>query len=129
MGGSMEVPSPNYPVIDGIRTKESTDAATEAKYAAATKSAVTATRKSSKYTKANFKAGFGSDISFQTTDSAGVTTELGVIGMQHTGDGASAGDIVFKTWNGADTTGYTGDENGAYNRMTIKNTGSMEVPS
>ena len=125
MSGELEVDHTGYPVIEGIRTKESDTATEEAVLAAVTKSALTATRKSTKYTKANFAAGFGTDVSFQTVDSAGVTTELGAIGMQHTGDGGSTADIVFKTWNGADTTGYTGDENGDYIRMRISSTGDV----
>ena len=49
--------------------------------------------------------------------------------MQHTGDGGSGADIVFKTWNGADTTGYTGDENGDYNRLTIHANGGIAAPT
>ena len=49
--------------------------------------------------------------------------------MQHTGDGGSDADIVFKTWNGADMTGYTGDEDGDYNRMTVKAHGGVAVPT
>ena len=117
----------SYPVVEGIRTKESATPAEEAVLAATTKSALTATRKSTNYAKASFAAGFGSDVSFQTVDSAGVTTELGAIGMQHTGDGTSNADIVFKTWNGADTTGYTGDQNGYYVRMRITSNGDVIV--
>ena len=119
----------SYPVVEGIRTKESATPAEEAVLAATTKSALTATRKSTNYAKASFAAGFGSDVSFQTVDSAGVTTELGAIGMQHTGDGTSNADIVFKTWNGADTTGYTGDQNGVYNRLTVRANGGINVPT
>ena len=119
----------SYPVVEGVRTKESDVPADEAVLAAVTKSALTATRKSSKYAKGEFQAGFGADVSFQTTDSAGATTELGAIGMQHTGDGGSAADIVFKTWNGADASGYAGDERGDYTRMTIHAHGGVAVPT
>ena len=129
VSGELEVDHTGYPVIEGIRTKESSSAAEEAVLAAVTKSALTATRKSTKYAKADFAAGFGTDVSFQTVDSAGVTTELGAIGMQHTGDGGSTADIVFKTWNGADTTGYTGDYDGDYNRLTIHANGGIAAPT
>ena len=119
----------SYPVVEGVRTKESDVPADEAVLAAVTKSALTATRKSSKYARGEFQAGFGADVSFQTTDSAGATTELGAIGMQHTGDGGSAADIVFKTWNGADASGYAGDERGDYTRMTIHAHGGVAVPT
>ena len=128
INGYMQAKTPKYPVVEGERTKEdATDPAQEFKYARTTKSALTATRKSTLYTKSQFQAGFGSDISFETVDKNNVHTELGAIGMQATGDGSSAADIVFKVWNGADTSGYKGDETGAYNKMVIKANGDVHI--
>ena len=107
--GGLNVHSDNYPVVQGIRTKESSSSADEATYSAVTKSSLTATRKSTLYTQAQFKAGFGTDISFQTTDSAGLTQELGTVGMAHDGKGGPSADFTIKTWNGADSVGYPGD--------------------
>merc|ERR1711966_148092 len=109
--GTLQTSTAKYPVVEGVRTKD--DAPSQSK------SALTATRKSNAMMKSSFKAGFGSDIAFETVDAAGTHTEMGTIGMQATGDGSSAADIVFKVWNGADTKGYPGDENGAYNVMVI----------
>ena len=116
--------------VEGVRTKEDTaNPTTESVYARTTKSALTASRKSTLYPKASFQPGFGADISFETIDKDGVHTEMGAIGMQATGDGSSSADIVFKVWNGADLTGYQNDKNGAYNKMVIRSTGDVEVTS
>jgi hypothetical protein len=107
--GQLSVNSLRYPVVHGIRTKESSSPADEATFSSVTKSSLTATRKSTLYTQAQFKAGFGTDISFQTTDSAGLTQELGTVGMAHDGKGGPSADFTIKTWNGADSVGYPGD--------------------
>lgn len=96
----------------------STVAATETVWSQVTKSSLTATRESKKYTRAQFKAGFGTDVSFDTLDKNGVRTELGVAGMvrprcmhmhectqpassafllqAHTGDGNGTADFIVR---------------------------------
>ena len=47
-----------------------------------------------------------------TDQDTNTATELGVIGMEHVGDGTSNANIIFKTWNGADTVGRGGGAGG-----------------
>merc|ERR1712166_404148 len=117
----------SYPLNEGVRTKESATVSDETEWSQVTKSGITATRKSTKKTKDQFLSGYGSDISFQTLDSANVTTELGIFGMQHDGLGGSDGTFIFKSWKGADTTRYVGDSAGDYDRLQIKSTGAVVV--
>ena len=96
-----------------------------------TQSAFAASRKSNNYTLAQMNAGFGPDTSFQVVDSAGVTKELGVMGMVMTGDGSANADFVFKTWNGqAEEANFAAmDAAGEFNRLVIKSNGDMLVPN
>ena len=96
--GGVDFPTRNYPVVNGLRTKESSDPATEAVYARVTKSSLTSTRVSTLYTEAKLQAGFGADVSFQTQSADGVVDELGTCGFSHTGDGGAAADFLIKAW-------------------------------
>ena len=96
--GTLSVSTVHYPVINGLRTKESSVAADEAVYSTVTKSSLTATRASTLYTQAQMKAGFGTDVSFQTQDKTGYTNEMGTIGFAMNGDGTGAADFVIKSW-------------------------------
>ena len=96
--GSLFVSSTRYPVIEGLRTKESADPATEAVWSTVTKSSLTATRVSTLYTEAQMKAGYGTDVSFMTESADGVVDELGTVGFAHTGNGGPAADFIIKAW-------------------------------
>ena len=96
--GEIIVNTTSYPPIAGIRTKESTVKADEDVFSAVTKSSFAAIRVSTKYTQAQFKRGFGSDISFDTVDKDSKYQELGVIGFAHNGDGTANADFIIKSW-------------------------------
>ena len=96
--GKLAVNTVKYPPIAGLRTKESDSLAEETEYASVTKSSFAAIRVSTKYTQAQFKRGFGSDVSFDTVDKDSKYQELGVIGFAHTGDGNATADFVIKSW-------------------------------
>jgi hypothetical protein len=95
--GGLNVYSTHYPVIQGIRTKESSVAADEEVFSRVTKSSLTATRVSTKYSQKQFKAGFGTDISFQTEGTDGLVEELGTIGFAHDGRGGPNADFIIKS--------------------------------
>lgn len=96
-----------------------------------TKSGLTATRVSTKYTLAQMKAGFGADASFETKDKDGKTTEMGTLGFAHTGNGGPEADFIIKAWAGADSKNYP-DDNGArdgkYTQMFISSQGDVHFP-
>ena len=95
LGGS------GYPVIQGNRLVESTDATTQSEYDQSTRSGLTSTRKSTKLTSAEYPAAYGVDVSFETVDSAGTLIELGAIGLNNIDAATGSADFVFMTWNGA----------------------------
>ena len=125
--GRLDVMRSAYPVTVSERVAESATNTEEMDLMKVTRSAFTASRKSTKYTMAELNAGFGPDMSFQVVDSANVTTELGVVGMMMTGDGSANADFVFKTWNGQ--TDAAMDAAGDFNRLVIKSSGDVMVPN
>ena len=124
--GRLDVMRSAYPVTVSERVAESVTNTEEMDLSKVTRSAFTASRKSNNYTLAQMNAGFGPDMSFQVVDSAGVSTEIGVMGMMMTGDGSANADFVFKTWNGQSDAAM--DAAGEFNRLVIKSSGDVMVP-
>ena len=89
LGGS------GYPVIQGNRIVESTDATTQSEYDASTRSGITSTRHSTKLAGADYPAGYGVDVSFEVVDNTGALIETGAIGMNNVDSVGKTADFVF----------------------------------
>ena len=120
-----------YPVIEGRRVAENTDATQEQYQSAASYSGLTSTRVSTKYGVSEMKAGFGTDVSFQITDANGDTNELGVIGMVKSGElsesGHIKGDVIFNSIGGDFDDYHKKSAEGHYETVRITHDGNLLV--